>query len=138
MSPQAALRAGEAEQAPRARAGCKSAGENKLQLQFRGSQQGTYIGQFADCVRLHCDVVLLQLLLDLVDALGDVFCLRKTNKNFSSSTGFSSFQHVGGEKQQQTLFASTNLTYTQFSKHLILTQLLIKKTHHNSVKKPKI
>lgn len=77
-----------------------------------GSQQGTYIGQFADCVCLHCDVVLLQLLLDLVDALRDVFCLRKTNKNLSSFYQFLKFAAVGEEKQQNSAFASTNLTHT--------------------------
>lgn len=103
-----------------------------------GSQQGTYIGQFADCICLHCDVVLLQLLLDLINALWDVFCLRKTNKNWSSFTSCPSFQHVGGEKQQKSAFASTSLIHTQLSKHLILTKLLIKMSHHNSATKPKV
>lgn len=40
-----------------------------------GPPGDTYIRQLADRVRLHRDVVLLQLLLDLIDALRDVFCL---------------------------------------------------------------
>lgn len=38
--------------------------------------RGTYIRQLADCVCLHCDVVLLQFLLDFIDALRDILCLR--------------------------------------------------------------
>lgn len=87
-------------------------GRTKSSCNSVGSQQGTYIGQFADCVCLHCDVVLLQLLLDLVDALRDVFCLRKTNKNLSSFYQFLKFAAVGEEKQQNSAFASTNLTHT--------------------------
>lgn len=109
LSPQPALRAAQGEQAPRPKVGSRP-GKNKRQLQLQGSQQGTYIGQFADCVCLHRDVVLLQLLLDLIDALRDVFCLRKTN-NWSSFTSLSSFQHVGGEEQQDSALASTNHTH---------------------------
>ena len=36
----------------------------------------THIGQLADCIGFHCDIVLLQLLLDFIDALRDIFCLK--------------------------------------------------------------
>lgn len=104
-----------------------------------GPQQGTYIGQFADCVCLHCDVVLLQLLLDLIDALRDVFCLRKTNKNLSPFTRFSRFSACWwGTSSRTRHLQAPNLTRTLFSKHLTLTKLLIKKNHHNSVTKAKV
>lgn len=41
---------------------------------------GTYVGQLADCVCFHCDVVLLQLLLDFIDALRDILCLKEEKK----------------------------------------------------------
>lgn len=40
----------------------------------------TYVGQLADCIRLYCNVVLLQLLLNFIDALGDVLCLKGGKK----------------------------------------------------------
>lgn len=40
-----------------------------------GRRGGTHIGELADGVGLHSNVVLLQLLLDLIDALGDVLGL---------------------------------------------------------------
>ena len=36
----------------------------------------THLGQLADCIGFHCDIVLLQLLLDFIDALRDIFCLK--------------------------------------------------------------
>lgn len=41
---------------------------------------GTYIGQLADCVCFYCNVVLLQLLLDFINALRDIFCLKGNKK----------------------------------------------------------
>lgn len=41
-----------------------------------GDRGSTHVGELAHSVGLHSDVVLLQLLLDLVDALGDVLGLR--------------------------------------------------------------
>lgn len=38
--------------------------------------RGTYVGQLADCVGFYCNVVLLQLLLDFINALRDILCLR--------------------------------------------------------------
>lgn len=38
-------------------------------------EEGTHVGELADSVGLHSDVVLLQLLLDLINALGDVLGL---------------------------------------------------------------
>lgn len=38
--------------------------------------RGTYVGQLADRVGFYCDVVLLQLLLDLINALRDILCLK--------------------------------------------------------------
>lgn len=37
---------------------------------------GTHIGQLADRIGFHCDIVLLQLLLDFINALRDIFCLK--------------------------------------------------------------
>lgn len=41
----------------------------------QGHRGGTHVGELADSVGLHSDVVLLQLLLDLVNALRDVLGL---------------------------------------------------------------
>lgn len=46
---------------------------------------GTHVGQLADRIGLHCDVVLLQLLLDFIDALRDVFCLREKQTEMQAS-----------------------------------------------------
>lgn len=42
-----------------------------------GGQRGTHIGELAHGIGLHGDVVLLQLLLDLINALGDILGLEE-------------------------------------------------------------
>lgn len=46
-----------------------------------GNHHSTHVGQLADGVGFHRDVVLLQLLLDLINALRDVFCLKGKKRN---------------------------------------------------------
>lgn len=36
----------------------------------------TYICQLADCICFYCDIVLLQFLLDFINALRDILCLK--------------------------------------------------------------
>lgn len=52
--------------------------------------RGTYIRQLADCVCLHCDVVLLQFLLDFIDALRDILCLSRCRHAVLSSASLGS------------------------------------------------
>lgn len=50
--------------------------ETSLGSAAQAHSRGTYIRQLADCICFHCDVVLLQFLLDFIDALRDILCLR--------------------------------------------------------------
>ena len=104
------------------------------------SQQGTYICKFADCICFHCNVILLQLLLDLIDALGDVFCLRRTNKQkFVLIYQFCRFATCQGRSSRTHHLQAPNLTHTHdLGEHLILMKLLINKKHHNSITKRKV
>lgn len=80
------------------------------------SQRGTYICELADSICFHCNVILLQLLLDLIDALGDVLCLRETKKccSFKRDIPFCRFPAVSGAEAEEICKNQTPLTHTVF------------------------
>lgn len=72
-----------------------------------GQMAGTHVGELADSVGLHGDVVLLQLLLDLVDALGDVLGLgRDSSMKCNNWCGLAAGCQQGLRGRRRTVSAS--------------------------------